>query len=331
MKRTIGIMLLFCSVTMAGCKYKTDTNGSTKADNAVEWMRFEEVMFDTQPEHLQSKLTQAAPLFGSSLLNIHPDNPEYMSQIIGMAQDPTCRELYDTVQKHYADLSWLNKKMDKAMARSLKLDESMKCPKAITFISGSLDYTNRVAADHSSLLIAIDQYVVPYFKKYGYFQLPTYLVALSTKEHILPDAMAALARAHIVIADGEMTLLDYMVADGKVQYYLHRTLPKTNDTLLFRYNAAQMSWAKAHTRDVWAFWIQHDLLFEKDYNEIFNFIEDAPKTNAFGDSAPRMTEYIGWQIVEAYMAKNKCTLHQLFQNSDARQILNDSGWKPNRK
>lgn len=332
MKRAIFIISILCSFLLAGCRHRADDgHAPATKDNAVALLRFEDVMFETQPDLLRDKLKQVAPQFSSSVLNIRPNDPAFMAQIIGMAQDPACRELYDTIRKHYADLSWLNGELNKAMARSLKLDDSMKCPKAITFISGQLDYTNRVVADDSSVLIALDQYVVPCFKKYGYFQLPTYLVALSTKEHILPDAMAAVARQHIVLAEGDMTLLDYMVAEGKVQYYLHRVLPKHDDTLLLRYNAFQMNWAKAHTRDVWAYWIQNDLLFEKDYNEIFNFVEDAPKTNAFGDSAPRMTDYIGWQIVEAYMKNAKRTLRQLFQDPDARRILKDSGWKPNRK
>ena len=60
-----------------------------------------------------------------------------------------------------------------------------------------------------------------------------------------------------------------------------------------------------------------------------NIIDDAPKTNAFGDgSAPRTTDYIGWQIVRAYMKKSGCTMQQLFEETDSQKLLTQSGWRP---
>ena len=333
MAKGLATALLLPALWLAGCQH-----GATGAkDNPAHQgspltvLRFEQLMFGVTPSQLQDTLRKTATLYGGTLLNVRPNDPAYMAQLAGMAQDATCRELYDSVARHFADLKWLGQEMAHALRRTRALGDSTPAPKVVTFISGQLDYVHRAAANESSVLIALDQYVTPCFKKYGYFQLPSYLVALSTPAHMLPDAVAALARQHIAWPQGEPTLLDYMVAEGKVQYYLRRALPKCHDTLLLRYNASQWEWARAHASDAWAYWIQRDLLFEQDYNEIFNFIEDAPKTNAFGDSAPRMTDYVGWQIVEAYMEGHPCPLQQLLETSDARKILRESGWKPERK
>ncbi|MBR6441822.1 MAG: hypothetical protein IKS44_07240, partial [Bacteroidales bacterium] len=69
--------------------------------------------------------------------------------------------------------------------------------------------------------------------------------------------------------------------------------------------------------------------YTSDLSVIRNLIDDAPKTNAFGDgSAPRTVSYIGWQIVRAYMKKGGATMQQLFEETDSQKILNQSGWRP---
>jgi hypothetical protein len=59
-------------------------------------------------------------------------------------------------------------------------------------------------------------------------------------------------------------------------------------------------------------------------------MQDGPFTKGFDAEAPaRLGEWIGWQIVSAYMDKNrKVTLKQLLQNNDSQLILNQSGYKP---
>lgn len=325
----VAIAIALCIT--AACGNKKQENNDEK--EGVPVYRFEQLMFGTAPQALPDALKQQAHLYSNTLLNIYPDDAHYLAQVADMAQDAIMREIYDTVSVHFKDMSGLQKELSEAITKAEKLDDSIHCDKVVTFISGLLDYTNRVAANESSLLIALDQYVVPSFKKYGFFDLPTYLVELSTPQHIVPDAMAAIARNHIALPENtqDPMLLDYMIAEGKVLYFLDKVLPKTADTLKIRYSAEQWQWATKNEGKVWAYWLQHELLFERDNSKIFNFTDDAPKTNAFGDSAPRMTDFIGWHIVEQYMNKSNVSLHSLFMNTDARQILKESGWKPKRQ
>ncbi len=319
------LLLPFCS-----CK----RNGNKTGSNPVPIYRFEQLMFGSATDELPLRLQQEVPHYHNTLLNVYPDDPRYVAQVQEMAQDPILREIYDTICHDYSDLSWLQAELTVALRHAQALDSNIACQKIVTFISGLLDYTNRVAANESSLLIALDQYVVQDFKKYGYFDLPQYLVNLCTPHHIVPDAMAAIARNHIVLGNEndnqEPMLLDYMIAEGKVLYFLDQVLPGTADTLKIRYSLAQWQWAEENAGQVWAYWIQNELLFERDNNKIFNFTDDAPKTNAFGESAPRMTDYIGWQIVKQYMNKTHNDLHTLFNTANARTILKESGWKPKR-
>ena len=71
------------------------------------------------------------------------------------------------------------------------------------------------------------------------------------------------------------------------------------------------------------------LLYETDYSQFHNLIDDAPKTNAFGEgSAPRTVAYIGWQIVSRYAKKTKTPMDKLFEQTDAKKILQQSSYRP---
>jgi uncharacterized protein YjaZ len=71
------------------------------------------------------------------------------------------------------------------------------------------------------------------------------------------------------------------------------------------------------------------MLYSTDLVSFHNLIDDAPKTNAFGDgSAPRTTSYIGWQIVRRYMKKSGTSMSSLLEETDSRKILTESGWRP---
>ena len=59
-----------------------------------------------------------------------------------------------------------------------------------------------------------------------------------------------------------------------------------------------------------------------------NLIDDAPKTNAFRDSSPRTTDYIGWQIVSRYMKNSGISMQQLLEEADAQKILSQSNYRP---
>ena len=59
-------------------------------------------------------------------------------------------------------------------------------------------------------------------------------------------------------------------------------------------------------------------------------MQDGPFTKGFDADAPaRLGEWVGWQIVSAYMEKNKeVSLKELLQINDSQKILNQSGYKP---
>jgi uncharacterized protein YjaZ len=97
------------------------------------------------------------------------------------------------------------------------------------------------------------------------------------------------------------------------------------------YSQEQIDWSKKNEANIWAFFIQNNLLYNADYYKIRSFITEAPTTKGFKNSPPRMTEWIGWQIVKSFMENNKnISIKDLLNLNDAQKILKDSKYKPNK-
>lgn len=317
----IQLAVLVLVATMSACRHTSD--------EAVQLHRFEKVLFDTPVEQLQGKLLSVGSEYGTELLNIRPENPEYMQMLAGFVQDPTMREVYRLVDSVFGDMQEESVALGKALAKAQELSPTLRYDKVFTFISGMFDYDMRIGCNSHELVISLDQYVLPYTQKFNYFNSPLFLVQQSRPQYLVADCMEAIGRQHIAIPqEGEMTLLDYMVAEGKAIYFAQQTLPDTPDSILMRYSKVQMEWMKKNESNVWSYLLQNKVLYDIDYMRFHNLIDDAPKTNAFRDSSPRTPYYIGWKIVSQYVSNTGASLDELFEETDSQKILSQSNYRP---
>lgn len=317
MRRRLYI-LTTVAILLAGCSGQTE--------NSVHFNRFEHLLFNTPLPQLQKTLLDSLPRYSTPLLNVAPADPQFMQVLAGFVSDPEVRRIYNVTDSLYGNLAWLEAELSRALERSHKLIPELQYTDFYTLVTADFnDYSNRVFCSLDELAISIDRYAVGELPG----AVPAYIENISRREYIAADCMAAIARAHIALPDGDLTLLDYTVAEGKALYYVQQTLPHTHDTILMRYTGEQLAWMKDNVAPVWGWLIQNKLLYSTDIGQFHNIIDDAPHTNAFGQvSAPRTTAYIGLQIVSRFMKKSGATMQQLFDNTDSRAILTASGWRP---
>lgn len=308
----------------AGC------HTGNRGDNTMHFSRFEKLLFGTPVADLQHQLVEHSQEFDSELFNINPYDQGYMEQLGGFVTDTVMRSIYAITDSLYGDLGWLEKQMDGALDKMAKMCPEIRYDKFFTLITGDYQgYDYRVFCTDNALAVSIDHYALGAMERYQYFGVPAYIVGLCTRDHIASDCMAAIARQHIVLPEGDLTLLDYAIAEGKTLYFLEQVLPQTPDTIRLRYTKAQLDWMESNVGNVWAWLIQNKMIYSTDLVSFHNLIDDAPKTNAFGDgSAPRTTSYIGWQIVRCYMKKSGTSMSSLLEETDSRKILTESGWRP---
>ncbi|MBO4600562.1 MAG: hypothetical protein J5641_07470, partial [Bacteroidales bacterium] len=298
---------------------------------AVRLHRFDKVLFETPVDQLQGKLMEVRDEYGTDLLNLHPEDAAFMEMLQGFVSDPTMRDVYRLVDSVWGDMEPQARQIGEALQRAEALMPTLRYDKVYTFVSGMFDYNMRVGCNSHELVVSLDQYVLPYTKKYGYFGCPLFLVQQSRPEYMVADCITAIAREHIEVPqERDMSLLDYMVAEGKAVYFAQQVLDDAPDSILMRYTAQQTDWMRENEEHVWSYLLQNRLLYETDYMRFHNLVDDAPKTNAFRDSSPRTTDYIGWRIVSQYMKNSGSTMQELFDETDAQKILNQSNYRPGR-
>ena len=315
--RVKGVILTLLTLFFSAC-----------ADRAVEvkFNRLESVLFETPSDRLSIELMAQRKTFDTPLLNLHPDDPQYMQMLADFVGDSIVRRIFEVTDSMYGDLSDVEKQLGKALAKAEKICPEIHYDRFYTLVTADLDdYQNRVFCSENELALSIDHYAVGYFPG----AVPVYIERLCQRQYIVSDCMAAIARAHIALSGEEMTLLDYAIAEGKTLYFLKQTMPSVDDTILMRYTGEQMEWMRENTANVWAWLLQNKMLYSKDLSQFHNLIDEAPKTNAFGDgSAPRTPSYIGWQIVRQYMQKSNATMQELFDETDSQKILTTAAWRP---
>lgn len=311
-------VLCLCIVTIVtGCGHKAEP---------VTIHRFEQFLFAAPGD----KSHGSAADFDSPLLNYYPEDPEFMGAVADFCNDPVVRRTYEVTDSLYHNLSWLEQELGDALATARRLCPEVRYDRIYTLITADFgNYPNRVFCYGSDMAISIDCYALGHVEEMQMFGVPNYIMKLCSRKHIAADCMAAAARSHIVLPEGELTFLDHAIAEGKTLYFLDQVLPATPDTIKIRYTREQLEWMEANVAHVWGWLIQNNLPYSTDLAQLRNLMDDAPKTNAFGEgSAPRTGAYIGWQIVRKYMKKSGATMSELLADTDSRKILTQSGWRP---
>ena len=323
-KKILFIALAVCSLALASCGGRRDKHDP----DDIEIKRFEQFLFETPAQNLQKALVANKDQFDCRLLNIWPDEPEYMEMLQGYLNDPYVQAIYRSTDSLYHNLYWLEHELTPALKKAHHICPELHCTNIYTMVTSQFDYQNRVFCDDSSMVIAIDQYALKHFPQYSYFGSPMFIVDLSDSAYLAVDCMACLAKSRIAIPTDYMTMLDYMVAEGKALYFVDQVLPNEPEYIKMRYTPEQLKWVKGNEDMIWSYFLQNKLLYENNYARYHNFVDEAPKTNAFQESAPRTTAYIGWQIIKKYVKKTGCSVSELFAETDSQKILKASGYKP---
>lgn len=162
---------------------------------------------------------------------------------------------------------------------------------------------------------------------------PHYLSRNFNSQNIAPRVIEGMAREDMFPeSDSNKTLLSKMIYNGKIMYFMDQILPDVPDSTKIGYTGVQLKWCQDFKSQIWAYFLDQNLLYESDYPKIQKYLTEAPFTPGLGDrneSAPKLAVWTGWQIVRQYMDKHpEVTLPELMANTNAQKILNESKYRP---
>lgn len=311
----------------------------------LDFRHFEKDLFAIDTNDIvksYAELTTKYPVFGDIYFNqiLKINDPRYAPKgkdayLKGFVTHPAVRKLYDTVQILYNDPNRVKGHFTEAFRFYKYYFPQEKTPTVTTFLS---EYS--VAAfiyGENDLAVGLDFFLgkeYPYQNyNLGNDAFSAYLTRTFNEEHLVSKAIRTMAEDKAGRLKGDK-LLDFMVHNGKQLYFSEQILPYTSDSILMELSGEKMAWVKDNEREIYAYILDRELLFSTDYREFNKLINPSPVGNSdMPSDAPGQTaNYIGWQMVRAYMARNPETnLTDLMQISNAQEILDGSKYKPERK
>ncbi len=300
-----------------------------KSENVdIKIKRFENALFQIKPSELNAGLKKIQKEF-RFFLNADLNDTINTVQMYSFISDPLIQDLYKDVSKKYFDLSIEEKELSSAFSFFKHYFPSKLSPQIFSYVSG-LAYENPIKYNDTSMAIALDCYFGKNSKYYNELKIPVFISMRMQRSFISIDCMKNVVWSLLPDISPESSFIERMIYDGKVLYFLDAVLPEKEDTLKIGYTFSQMDWCNRNQGNVWAYIIDNQLLYTTDFKTINMFFGERPFTSIFTNKSPaRLGSWIGWQLIRAYMQKNKdITLAQLLEHNDPQQILNKSGYHP---
>lgn len=313
------LLLILLSFALLGCKDDTALEEEiSKIDIQFEIERFDRDFAMTTPDNLDSIKAEYPFLFPDKT----PD-----SVWIARMTDPYQIELNEATSKVFPDFNDQEAEISKLFQHLKYYDKVFKEPRVITY-TNFVQYRDKAIVTDTIVLIAIDNYLGKDHEFYG--GIPRYIAENLEPSQITVDLAKAYAQRQIFQLQ-KKTLLDDMIYFGKQLYFMDKMIPFKTDAEKIGYSQEQLDFAKVNEGMIWTYFVEKELLFDTDSSLSGRFIADAPFTKFYleldSETPGRLGQYIGWQIVRAYMENNEVSLQELMQK-EAKEIFNKSNYKP---
>lgn len=339
---TITLWCIFLLITSCnGCKENSLPRPEIDAPPVkVTLKRFEKDLFHADTNNLEASLKKLHDEYGVFYTSFARDimqmpydesDPLFVRYMRMLLRINRMKELQQTVDSAYADVSDLETQLGDAMGKYHHEFPMAAVPDFITFVS---EFSIANLIFDSSLCIGLDMYMGERYKDfYLGLEFPEFRIKKLQRAYIVPNTVKSLAYGQYETQTAaDKRFMATMIFEGKVRYFTKALLPHTHDSLIMGYTGAQLEWCKQNEVQMWTHYAEKNLLYNTRPADYMRYVNDGPFTVADGvppDSAPAIGAYTGWQIVNSYMKNNRdVSLADLMNETDFEKILKQSKYRP---
>jgi gliding motility-associated lipoprotein GldB len=308
----------------------------SEIETEVELVRFDKALFslplrDTLAElsALRNKNPEFFDLFTWKVIGVGGIEEEHFPEIIGeFLTDTMILNVKSLVENEFSDFEKTEEELIEAFKYFQYHFPEKELPVIYTMISG---FNQSVATAENIIGVSLDKYLgrdCSYYRQLS--NVPLYKIKNMHPQKLVSDVAYAWGMTEFNDQGKATSVLDHIIHQGKLMYFVDALLPDMHDTLKIGYTAEQLQWCKNNEPQMWNFLVEEKMLYSNKRMDILRFINDGPYTTGLPTESPARTGiWIGWQIVRQYMKKHKeVTVDELMKNTDFQQILNDSRYYP---
>ncbi len=329
--RTIVIFLclvfLFASCGNKKCKISKEVKNIPVQVNII---RLEQKLSEIKSTEEALEFMKEYPDFSTYFLekNHYPHDTILAESIFKLANNPSADTLFREVQQVFGSMDDLKEEFEWAFKHIKKFYPHFEEPTIYTTVTG---FSSDLFVSDNMIVIGLDYFI----GESGTFRpddLPNYILRRYSKEYIVPSVILLMSDRFNVTDFKNNTMLAEMIFYGKAYYFTKSMMPCTPDSLLIGYTSEEMVDARANDDIIWANFIENQLLYETGHVMKNKFLSERPKVYEIGPKCPgRIGAWVGWEIVNQYMSKNKIALEDLMANKDVNDIFNKSKYRPQKK
>lgn len=277
---------------------------------------------------LQNQYEYFFDIYNHRIINIGGiENQSYLAYVRTFLSDYAVVESYKTIDKVFEDCSDINAELTLAFRYFRYHFPDMPIPRVIAFNGG---FNQSIVTSENFIGVGLDKYLGVECELYDMLQIPGFARVEMTPERIPIDVLRAYAKMEFPYNDSIDNLINKMIYNGMILYFLDACFPRVSDQRKIAYDDYQIAYCLTFEKDMWNYLVSNQMLFSTDYLQIKKFTENAPFTSDFGnDSPPRTGNWLGWQIVRSFMKENSdVTVLELMSETNYQKILNQSYYNP---
>jgi len=332
-----SIALIAIAVSGCGGKKIPDVSGVTVE---LQLQRFDQDFFtlDTNriDESLQKLHAKYPGFLRDFIYNIlalppQPDSTDAVQRSITSFLH-SYQPLKDSSDKLFSNMGDIYSQVKRGLQLVKYYFPGYKLPdRLITFIGPMDSYGNILTPN--ALAVGLQLYMGSNYSLYqstaGQELYPAYISRRFKKEYIQVNCMKTIVDDMFPDNSAGRPLIEQMVQAGKRLYMLDQFMPEAEDTLKTGYTQKQLEGCYKNEESIWSYLVQNDLLFVSDPSVVKDYMNDAPKTQAFGDESPGFIgQFVGWQIVKKWMGKNENVGLKELMETSPKTIFDQAKYKP---
>lgn len=254
----------------------------------------------------------------------------YREYTKGFLTYPFVKELVHKVDSVYGDFSYVEKELEKGLTFYKYYFPEKEIPEFYTFIS-EFSYGIAIPPKGNSVAIGLDLFLGPDYQPYYYppLSLPKYITRTNNKKHLATKVMKGIVEDLTGPVKGNK-FIDHIIQNGKKMYILDHLMPYQPDSIKLGYTAQQTAWVNAFELDIYGHFLKEEMMFSDNLQSSKSLISPAPKSAGLTEESPgEVGNWIGWQIVKAYMKRHpETTMQALIGMDDMQEILTKARYKP---
>lgn len=272
---------------------------------------------------------------------------DYLFQILGLLPQPDStlnqaklflssnayNQVYKDATEQFSNLNDVVEELSLGLKLTKYYFPKYQLPKKIITFVGPIDGVATVPTNDNDIAIGLQAFLGKNYPAYQslYIQqtYPSYKTYRFERQYIAMNCIKNNLNILFPYNNSGRPLCERMVEEGRRLYVLDALLPNTADSIKTGYTVNQLAECNNNEQNIWSYFVQNNLLFEREPSKVSPYVTDGPKTPELSETAPgNIGTFAGWQIVKKWMNKNPSISLQQLMQMPVMQIFNEANYAP---